>query len=256
MQRQIIWQGETASGNYQVVDGVYDGRPARVLYSGNGRAAQSGIARDKKPDLLFDYTQRLLELAEGYNPKAVLMIGGAAGTLPKALLEMLPQVRVDSIEPDEGLTKLGYEFFELPVDERFRIFHTDGRTFLREHASRYDMIIVDAFSHATIPADLTTAEAFAAYRKHLQSTGLLAVNIISGYYGESRARVLRELYAAAVHEFGAADVFLASRDYSLWLPQNFILAAQCGEPMDVSAYTRGQPIDSPPLLPLDYVPRD
>lgn len=242
--RQIIWEGDTVYGHYQVADTPYDGRPARVLYSGDGRAAQSGVAKDADPRLLFDYNQRFLELAEGVHPRRVLIIGGGAGTLATALLERMPGVRVDMVEPDSGLTKLAYDFFGLPVDESLRIFHTDGRSFLRESAERYDLLIIDAFRHTTIPHELQTLEAFQAYAKHLERGGVLAVNVISGYYGPN-ARVLQYMYMAALHAFAAVDIFLAGKGYSLWLPQNFVLTGQKADGLRLADYTRGELIQPP-----------
>ncbi|HSX15774.1 MAG TPA: fused MFS/spermidine synthase [Candidatus Saccharimonadales bacterium] len=247
MQR-VIWEGDTRLDHYQVVDTPYDGRPARVLYSGNRQAAQSGVATDGERDLLFDYIQRMFELAQGVVPRSVLVVGGGVGTLPKALYDALPDVRVDVVEPDEGLTRLAYDYFDLPVDERITMFHTDGRTFLREHATRYDMIFVDAFTHTTIPPELRTLETFQAYQKHLRTNGVLVVNIISTYHG-SGVQPLQPLYAAAVQTFEAVDIFLASKGYSLWLPQNFVLAAQQGVEHLLQDYVRHESVKPPEVHP-------
>lgn len=250
MSHEIIWEGNTGMGYYQVVDTLYDGRPARVLYSGERQAAQSGLAKDSNPDLLFDYNQRMFELVTSLVPRTLLLIGGAVGTLPKALLEALPDIRIDMVEPDAGLTEIGYKFFDLPVDDRLQIFHTDGRSFLNEHATRYDMVLVDAFVHTTIPTDLKTLDAFRAYGKHLNRRGILTVNVISGYYGPG-ARVLREMCAAAFTAFDTVDVFLASRDYSLWLPQNFILTAQKGGDLPLKDYMRYEAVKPPEVSTAD-----
>jgi len=227
--QQLIWEGDTTFGHYQIVDTPYNNRPARVLYSGHGRAAQSGVATDGNPDLLFDYNQRLFELLTAVTPKRMLLIGGAVCTLPKALLAVLPELCIDVVEPDDGLTKLAYEYFDLPVDERLQITYTDGRTFLRANQERYDVIVVDAFVHTAIPRELRTVEAFQAVAAHLQESGLLAMNVISAYYGNG-AQLLGGLYAAAYQSFATVDLFLASSGYSLWLPQNVILIGQKGAP--------------------------
>ncbi len=246
--QQVIWEGDTVLGHYQVVDDRYEGRPARVMYSGKRQAAQSGIPLDDNPTMLFDYNQRLLELAEGLEPRSVLIIGGGVGTMTTALLPALPEVRIDVVEPDPDLSKLGYRFFDLSVDDRVRLFHTDGRSFLREHATRYDLIILDAFMHTTIPSDLQTGEAFQAYREHLLPSGLLAVNVISGYHG-SAVGVLRQMYAATIAVFGAADVIRASRGYSLWLPQNFILVGYDDVQLRPDRHTRGELMAPPEVAP-------
>jgi spermidine synthase len=255
MSQDILWEGDTAMGHYQVIDTLYDGRPARVLYSGDQQAAQSGVATDTNPDLLFDYNQRMFELVTSLVPDSLLLIGGAVGTLPKALLEALPDIRVDMVEPDEGLTDLAYKYFALPIDARLRIFHIDGRNFLREHAARYDMILVDAFMHTTIPKSLKTLEAFQAYDKHLKPNGILTANVISGYYG-SGAYVLRDMCAAAFAAFSTVDIFLASRGYSLWLPQNFILTAQKNGTLPLKDYMRYEAVKPPEVGPADALHDD
>jgi spermidine synthase len=219
-----------------------------VLYSGDRQAAQSGVAKDDNPDLLFDYNQRLFELACSLIPSRILLIGGGVFTLPTALLKVLPNTSIDVVELDPGLTKLAQEFFDLPVNDRLAIFNTDGRTFLREHAMRYDMIMVDAFTHTTIPKEIKTLQAFQAYRAHLKDKGVLAMNIISGYHGTS-ARVLEEMYAAATRTFDTVDIFLASRGYSLWLPQNFVLAAQKNQHLPLKDFVRHEAVQPPEARP-------
>lgn len=252
MDQEILWEGDTALGRYQVVDTLYDNRPARVLYSGDRQAAQSGVAKDNNPDLLFDYNQRMFELATSLLPKSLLLIGGGVGTLPKALLEALPDIHVDMVEPDSGLTDLAYKFFDLPVDDRLHIYHTDGRSFLREHAERYDMVLVDAFMHTTIPKNLKTLEAFRAYGKHLQPEGVLSMNVISGYYGPS-AHVLKEICAAAADTFAVVEAFLASHGYSLWLPQNFVLTAQKDKGLSLKDYMRYDSVKLPEVSSADVL---
>ncbi len=243
-----MWEGDTPGGHYQVVDTLYDGRPARVLYSGNRHAAQSGVAKDDNPDLLFDYNQRMFELATNLTPRRVLLIGGGVGTLPAALLRALPDTSIDMVEPDSGLTDLAYRYFDLPVDDRLRLFNSDGRTFLREHDGRYDMVLVDAFMHITIPTSLKTLDAFQAFRAHLNDSGVFAMNVISGYYGPS-ASVLEETYAAALGTFRTVDIFLASRGYSLWLPQNFLLTGQAGSELPLRDYVRHEAVKPPEVTP-------
>jgi predicted O-methyltransferase YrrM len=252
MQR-TLWEGDTTYGHYQVVDAPYNGRPARVLYSGDRQAAQSGIPQDDDPDLLFDYNQRLLELASNLQPKKLLVIGGGMFTLPTALLAALPDTTIDVIEIDPGLTDIATKFFGLPKNDRLTIFNTDGRAYLTSHATKYDMIIIDAFKHASIPKDIKTIQAFKAYSDHLTDHGVLAMNAISGYYGLS-AHVLQELHAGAIRSFDVVDIFLASRGYSLWLPQNFVFTAQkgAGEPLkDYVCHDAIVPPEFQPDMALD-----
>jgi spermidine synthase len=246
----VVWEGETAYGHYQVVDTLYDSRPARVLYSGERRTAQSGVAKDSNPDLLFDYNQRMLELVVALTPERILLIGGAVETLPKAVLEVVSDVRIDVVEPDAGLTDLAYRFFDLPVDERLHIYHTDGRSFLDANNNCYDMILVDAFVHNVIPRDLRTVQAFMRHADHLLPNGILAMNVISSYHGNG-ARMLQELCASAVRSLPVIELFLAGRGYSLWLPQNFVLTAQRKGAESLKDYMRHEVLELPKFTTAD-----
>jgi spermidine synthase len=249
MNQDILWEGDTTYGHYQVVDTLYDSRSARVLYSGDRQAAQSGVAKDDNPSLLFDYNQRMFELVTSLPAKRLLLIGGGVATLPKALLAALPDIRIDIVEPDDGLTNLAYRFFDLPVDERLRFFHTDGRTFLRSSVERYDVILIDAFVHTAIPKELRTVEAFQAVQRHLRPNGVAAMNVISAYHGKT-SYVLREIYAAASSVFRSSQAFLAGQGYSLWLPQNFVLIAQDGH-ISLREYMPYDAADPPEVRPDD-----
>ncbi len=58
----------------------------------------------------------------------------------------------------------------------------DARLMLeREPVQGYDLLAVDAFSSDSIPVHLLTREAFAAYRRHLKPSGILAVHISNRY---------------------------------------------------------------------------
>jgi len=158
------------------------------------------------------------------------------------------------VEPDDGLTDLAYRFFDLPIDERLHIYHTDGRSFLDNTSGQYDMILIDAFVHNAIPYELRTMQAFRDYKDHLRSTGVLMMNIISGYHGNN-ARMLREICAAAVCSLSMVEVFLAGRGYSLWLPQNFLLTAQCNGGESLKDYMRYEALELPTFT-VDDVQHD
>lgn len=83
---KIIYNGTSKLSHYRIIDRVYNDRPSRLLLSGDKGAPQSGLALDDQTELLFDYNQRLFEVALSLEPKSVLVIGGGAFTLPRALL--------------------------------------------------------------------------------------------------------------------------------------------------------------------------
>ncbi|HET9173738.1 MAG TPA: fused MFS/spermidine synthase [Candidatus Saccharimonadales bacterium] len=221
----LVYEGSTEIQHYQVVDTIYEGRPARVLFSGQRGAAQSGIATDDNPDLLFDYNQRYLELIESRMPRRVLLIGGGAYTLPSALLKLFPSLHIDVVELDPGLDDIARRFFGLQSDPRLRIFHSDGRYYLEQSHNTYDAILIDAFTHTTVPSALRDAEVPALVSKRLTAHGVVAMNVISPFMGPN-AGLIRELTAYYQSVFPSVAIHPAGRTlFTLQLPQNLLLIA-------------------------------
>lgn len=234
---QLVYETDTSYGHYQVWDILYDDRPARVLYSGQRQTAQSGMAVDDNANLLFDYNQRFYELVTGLLPKRLLLIGGGTYTLPMALLAALPMIEIDVVEINDQLIAIAERFFGLHTDSRLQIMHQDGRAFLETNASRYDVILIDAFLNADTPESLTQVAAVALIKQRLTANGVVAFNSIASFFG-SRSDNLHQRMAALATSFDDRAVFPAGTGLSLWLPQNLLLVAQAGKHHPVESYLR------------------
>ncbi|MEO7364423.1 MAG: fused MFS/spermidine synthase [Candidatus Saccharimonadales bacterium] len=239
----IVHEFDTDHGHYQVIDMAYDGRPARVLFSGQQQAAQSGLASDGHPDLLFDYNQRLFELASGLEPSRLLMIGGGMFTLPMALLEALPNVQIDAVEIDAGLPAVAAKFFGLQTNPRLTIYIDDGLRYLASSTQQYDLIIIDAFTHDIAASDLGDQVSTRHLKKLLNDGGSLAYNNIAAYYGR-RSQDLRQLQSNLEDQLGRVTIYPATNGQSLWLSQNLIVVAQTDTKYPIDQYLRHQPLDS------------
>ena len=233
----VQYEFDTAYGHYMVVDMIYDSRRARVLFSGDRQAAQSGIAYDDNPDLLFDYNQRMCELVEGIQPQSLLLIGGGMYTLPTALLASLSDIRIDVVELDEGLEAVARQYFGLTDDPRLTIINTDGLDYLRNNHTHYDMILIDAYTHASAEPTLGSLEAIQLLRTSLTSEGVVAANVIAAYFGR-RSEGLKKLVDTYRQQFGAVALYPASQSLSLWLPQNLLLTAQVMDDAQLDQYLR------------------
>jgi hypothetical protein len=224
----LVYEVDTPRMHYQVVDMIYDGRPARVLFSGNREAAQSGIALDGKPDLLFDYNQRFYEIVENLQPVRFLLIGGGVYTLPMAVRQRFPRLHITVVEPDAGLDDVAHRYFGWQPDELMTVIHSDGRAFIDATIERFDLILVDAFSHTSMPTSLATTQAIEQLKRCLVPNGAVAVNLISAYYGRG-AELIRRQYSRYSRAFNYVEIFPANRSLlSFWLSQNFVLVAYAG----------------------------
>jgi spermidine synthase len=221
----ILFETSTPYGHYQVIDTVYEGRPARVLFSGDHVAAQSGVPLDDSQRMLFDYNQRLFELVEQRQPDSLLMIGGGAFTLPSVLAHVLPQLDITVVELDSALTPLAEKYFELVQTDRLHVVTGEGRAYLEATTKHYDVIIIDAFSHVQMPGLLITKQAAAAMANALTPNGVLAINTIAAYRGRRMTPLVR-LIAALQDNFKQISLYPANNAYSMWTAQNFILVGQ------------------------------
>lgn len=221
---RTIYEGDTGLEHYQVVDMVYGGRPARVLFTDRHRAAQSGIARDSKIELLFDYNQRFFELATSIKPGHMLIIGGGTYTLPMALLQSLPHASIDVVEIDPQLDDIAEQFFGLISHPRLTIIHDTGQHYLDTTLKNYDLILVDAFIGTEIPHEFLTLETTLTLQSRLTKQGLVAINAIDTYSGRSMR--LKNLLAAYQKAFRHVSMYPADESISLLISQNFIVLGQ------------------------------
>lgn len=222
---ELIYETKTKYGRYQVVDMLYNGREARILFIGNREAAFSGIPLDGEHELLFDYIQRLYEITSTIRPKKLLIIGGGVYTLPMAILRTLPDVEMDVVEIDEGLNDIAEAFFGFQKDRRINIINQDGSEFLKNTSEKYDMIILDAFSGLEIPDSMKSKHTTKLIESCLNPNGIIAMNVISSYRGRN-SKLIKEFYYSHEELYTHTNVYQADSSLLLWSVQNLILVAQ------------------------------
>lgn len=220
----MFYECDTDFNHYVIEDTNYNGRPARVLYSGDKVAALSGMAMDDIPELLFDYNQLFFEIVQNSNPKSMLLLGGGAFTFPVAVLETYPDIKLDVVEIDGGLLEISRKYFGFRPGPDTQVHIEDGLDFLRNKKSSYDAVIVDVFDDVNIPPDFQTEEFVITLAKHLRKHGMVAINIISSLKGR-RSDSLRRMHDLLVSSFPAVQIFPATPGLSSWLPQNFVMVA-------------------------------
>lgn len=184
-----------------------DNRPVLSLRT-DSLAIQSGMFLDKDDELVFRYS-KYYRMADFFNPniKDALVIGGAAYSYPKDFLKKHKDANIDVVEIDPGMTKVAKKYFNLPDDERLKIYHEDGRVFLNKNKKEYGAIYVDAFnSQASVPYQLTTMEAVQRIYDSLTDDGVAMVNVISAIDGRD-GKFFRAEYATYKKIFPQVLVF-------------------------------------------------
>ena len=193
----------------------------------NGGSSSAEYVDDGSP--AHDYATVSLELLRpGLSSAAsALVLGGAALTLPVALVRQHPGLAVDVVEIDASVTELAREYFAvggLP-DDAVRVIHDDARVFLRGSPDRYDLVYMDVFDHLlTVPWTMVTREAFQAMAEHLTPGGVFAANVLSPLDGVG-ADFLHRLQATLEEVFDEVRIHRVDPDADLRTTQNLIVTA-------------------------------
>lgn len=192
---------------------------------------QSAMYVDDPVELALSYT-RFYALGPLLVPRAqrVLMLGGGGYSVPKWLLAgrsglEVENLRVDVVEIDPGMTSVAREYFQLPEDDRLRVFHEDVRVFCNRNTEQYDLVFVDVFgSSYTVPFHAGTVEAAAAMRRAVADGGVLLMNVIASAAGEA-ANLLWSIRNGLAEHFAEVHVLAVHEPENASVIQNFMLLA-------------------------------
>jgi spermidine synthase len=113
-------------------------------------------------------------------PRHILMVGLGGGSLAKFCYRHFPHTRITVLEISAEVIALRDAFLVPPDDARLRILHTDAADYIRAAPGSVDVILVDGFDAAGMPAALGSAAFYAHCRRALRDGGVLAANIL-GY---------------------------------------------------------------------------
>ncbi|HEX7011593.1 MAG TPA: fused MFS/spermidine synthase [Steroidobacteraceae bacterium] len=164
---------------------VYESGGVRCMcFTRNCRIGRQSCIDIERPDrIVMSYPQMMLgALYVNPQPKSVLIIGLGGGTLPRALTQLVPGVRIDVVEIDPAVVRVARKYFEFTAGPNVRVFEMDGRVYVKRamrEGVRYDLIMLDAFDHEYIPEHLLTREFLLEVKALLTPGGVLAANTFS-----------------------------------------------------------------------------
>lgn len=177
---QVVSYAGGPEGSEQIGLVLNEGQAIHSIY--NTRFSQTQNPADLLTDGPWDffnvapyvYADRSTEEVEG-----LLMIGSAAGTVPKQFLQFYgPDARVDAVEIDPEIVEVGREYFAMDDQQfpNYNVYTEDGRVYLNRASATYDVIGMDAYHQPYIPFHLTTQEFFRDVNAKLSANGVAVVN--------------------------------------------------------------------------------
>ena len=149
---------------------------------------QSSVNLTDPTDLAFEYVERIGHvidlIGEPKEPITAVHFGAGALTIPRYVAWTRPGSRQQVIELEPELVDFVRERLPLPRGASIRVRYGDAR----EMASKLpaglqaasDLVVVDVFAGATIPAPVTTVEFYSLAAALLNDRGVLAVNVADG----------------------------------------------------------------------------
>ena len=159
---------------------VYQKASGLVVLAFDGTHAQSAYNPQQPDDLVFEYV-KVMAGAPAFvpAPKRVLLVGLGGGTLPSFWLRHFPEIAVDAVDIDPVVVKAAYQHFDMPRTERLRARVADGRKFIEQARSKWDVIVLDAYGPESVPAHLTTKEFLEAVKVRTNPGGVVMANLHS-----------------------------------------------------------------------------
>ncbi len=178
---QLLYESESA---YNYIQVQADEAGYRYLYLNEGQGVHS---QWHKTEIFFGGTWEYFLAAPYFNQPpfdarqvdSLLVIGLAAGTIPRQHLAVYHDIAIDGIELDPELIQVGADFFDMNAEKMpaLRAIAGDGRFSLRRLQRQYSVIGIDAYQPPYIPWHLTTVEFFAEVKARLSADGAVAINV-------------------------------------------------------------------------------
>ncbi len=165
------------------------------------RTSHASVDLDDPTELAFRYIRLLGAVVDGFDPGPlrVLHIGGGGFTMPRYVEASRPGSTNLVLEIDPVLVDVARRELGLVTHDDLRVVVGDARITLRDEAAgRYDLVIGDAFSGASVPWHLTTEEFVTDVRRVLRPDGVYAMNLIDGGpngFGRAMAATLSRVFA-------------------------------------------------------------
>nr|WP_090938908.1 fused MFS/spermidine synthase [Nonomuraea jiangxiensis] len=133
--------------------------------------------------LEFEYVRLMADVIDLLEdgPLSCVHVGGGGCTIPRYVSATRPGSRHIVIEPDGLLVNLVREQLDLRSVPRLKVIVADGRAgTAKVWDASADLVVLDAFTGATMPVELATTEYMGDIARILRPGGTLLINMADG----------------------------------------------------------------------------
>lgn len=169
-------------------------------------ATQSFMSLRDPNRLVLGYTRTMMGfLLLQPAPTRISMIGLGGGSLAKYCYHHLPGTKVVAIEIDPAVIALRDTFRIPPDDDRLEVICADGAEYVKGRDARPEVILVDGFLAHGMPAQLGSADFYAACHARLADDGVLVANFLESdedilFYLDEVRSVFGDSFSIALSE--------------------------------------------------------
>ncbi|MFZ5524118.1 MAG: fused MFS/spermidine synthase [Pseudomonadota bacterium] len=194
-----------------------------LLFSSEWIQGAMRIARPWRLEL--EYTREMMaSLLLCDAPRKALLIGLGAASLTKFLYRHYPLAHLTVVEIEPAVVAAARQFFKLPEDpQRLNLVIGDGAEYVLNSNGKFDLILVDGFDENAHSGALETLPFYQACRTHLNSDGIMAVNLLA------RSRSPEAITARIAKAFDDRALMFPSCESG-----NAIVFAATGDPIEIS----------------------
>lgn len=181
---------------------VADEKDIRTMYL-DGQP-QSAMYLDNRTGYPWDYPYYFhVPFLMRDNIEKVLFIGGGGFSGPKKFAEQ--NITVHAVELDPGVIKAAKKYFNVSESENMKIYNQDGREFLQDSNTTYDVIYMDAYRKSKVPFHLTTREFMELTYQKTDENGIIFSNTIStssgpgSKFSRSQYKTIGQIYRSTYY---------------------------------------------------------
>jgi spermidine synthase len=223
----VVFAGQSVHSSMRVVDSYWFGEvPVREFWQ-NGSLSSAEHRVTGEPTQYYKITAGWLLAERLERIDSVLVLGGAANTLPTQLKRMRPELHVTVVEIDPKAVRVARDFFSFGRLEpgAIEVHISDARPFLRNERRLYDVILLDVYDHLySVPWPLVTREAFLDVEARLKAGGLMTITLSTPLTGPGTPFLAR-VVATLESVFPEVRIYLTRPDIDPRATQEVLVAA-------------------------------
>jgi len=142
--------------------------------------------------------------------RKILILGVAGGTVVHLLHAMYPDATIEGVEIDEKMLSIGKKYFGLNKMNGLTFMVADAKEFVSGAAAKkkqWDMVVVDLFIGATIPAFVGEEEFIRTLKQIMAPKGMLLINYLREREYDELSTLLLGKLAKIFHSLKNCEVY-------------------------------------------------